>query len=64
MDIPSNLLLLLIPVVIIELGLMIIALRDLVKRERTRGPKWLWALVIVVLNILGPIAYLLFGRED
>ena len=43
---------------------MIIALLDLVKRERTRGPKWIWALVIVVINIFGPIAYLLFGRQD
>ncbi len=64
MDIPSKLIPLLIPVVIIELGLMIIALLDLVKRERTRGPKWVWALVIVVINIFGPIAYLLFGRQD
>jgi hypothetical protein len=64
MDIPSKLIPLLIPVVIIELGLMIIALLDLVKRERTRGPKWVWALVIVIINIFGPIAYLLFGRQD
>jgi len=64
MDIPSKLIPLLIPVIIIELGLMIIALLDLVKRERTRGPKWVWALVIIVLNIFGPIAYLLFGRKD
>ena len=64
MDIPSKLIPLLIPVVIIELGLMIIALLDLVKRERTRGPKWAWALVIVVINIFGPIAYLLFGRQE
>jgi hypothetical protein len=64
MDIPSKLIPLLIPVIIIELGLMIIALLDLVKRERTRGPKWVWALVIIFLNIFGPIAYLLFGRRD
>jgi hypothetical protein len=64
MDIPSKLIPLLVPVVLIELGLMIIALLDLVKRERTRGPKWVWALVIVVINIFGPIAYLLFGRQD
>jgi Phospholipase_D-nuclease N-terminal len=64
MDIPSKLIPLLIPIIIIELGLMIIALLDLVKRERTRGPKWVWALVIIFLNIFGPIAYLLFGRRD
>jgi uncharacterized membrane protein YhaH (DUF805 family) len=64
MEISSKLIALLIPVIIIELGLLIIALLDLVKRERTRGPKWVWALVIIFINIFGPIAYLLFGRQD
>lgn len=64
MNIPSKTILLLIPVFIIQLGLLVIALVDLIKRERTRGPKWVWALVIVLFNILGPIAYLLFGREE
>ncbi|HEX9902053.1 MAG TPA: PLD nuclease N-terminal domain-containing protein [Acidobacteriota bacterium] len=64
MDISPKLIALLIPIIIIELGLMIIALLDLVKRERTRGPKWVWALVIIFINIFGPIAYLLFGRQD
>jgi hypothetical protein len=64
MEISSKLIALLIPVIIIELGLLIIALLDLVKRERTRGPKWAWALVIIFINIFGPIAYLLFGRQD
>jgi hypothetical protein len=64
MDINPKLIALLIPVIIIELGLLIIALLDLVKRERTRGPKWVWALVIIFINIFGPIAYLLFGRQD
>ena len=64
MEFPSKLIPLLVPVIILELGLLIIALLDLIKRERTRGPKWVWALVIVLVNILGPIAYLLFGRED
>ena len=64
MDINPKLIALFIPVIIIELGLLIIALLDLVKRERTRGPKWVWALVIIFINIFGPIAYLLFGRQD
>jgi hypothetical protein len=64
MDIPPKTLLLLLPVVVIQLGLMVIALVDLLKRERTRGPKWVWLLVVVFVNIFGPIAYLLFGREE
>jgi hypothetical protein len=54
----------LIPLVIIELGLMIVALWDLIKRQQTRGPKWLWVLVIVLVNFIGPIIYLVIGRQD
>ncbi len=54
----------LIPVLLLQLGLMIVALLDLVRRERTRGPKWVWAVVIVFVNLLGPIVYFMFGREE
>ena len=54
----------LIPVVVIELALMIAALVDLVRREQTRGPKWAWALVIVLANFIGPIVYFVIGRKD
>lgn len=54
----------LIPVIIIQLVLMIVALGDLIKRKKTRGPKWIWALVILLGEILGPIIYLVFGRVD
>lgn len=55
---------LLIPVVLLELGLMAAALIDLIKREKTRGPKWIWILIVVVFNLLGPIVYFIFGREE
>lgn len=54
----------LIPVLVLELLLMVIALADWFRRERTKGPRWVWLAVIVLLGILGPIAYLLFGREE
>jgi len=54
----------LIPVILLQLGLMIFALLDLARRERTRGPKWVWAIVIVLGELLGPIVYLLLGREE
>ena len=54
----------LIPIILLQLGLMVFALWDLVRRERTRGPKWLWAVVIILGEILGPIVYLLVGREE
>ncbi|KAF0109172.1 MAG: hypothetical protein FD146_216 [Anaerolineaceae bacterium] len=54
----------LIPVIVIELALMIAALVDLLKREETRGPKWAWLLVIVLVNFIGPIVYFVIGRKD
>ncbi len=54
----------LIPVVLIELGLLVFALVDLIRREHTKGPKWMWGIIIVVVNIIGPIVYLLVGREE
>ena len=55
---------LLIPVVLLELGLIIFSLVDLVGRERTKSPKWVWALVIILVNFIGPIVYLVIGREE
>ena len=54
----------LIPVLIIQLVLIVVALIDLVKREHTRGPKWIWALVILLVNLIGPIIYFVVGRKE
>ena len=54
----------LIPVVLIQLGLLVFALTDLIRRERTKGPKWMWGLIIVLVSIIGPVIYLLAGREE
>ena len=64
MDNLSELLPLLIPIILLNIGLIIVALRDLIGRERTKGPKWAWVLVILFINIFGPIVYLLIGREE
>ena len=56
---------LLIPILIIQLGLLTFALVDLFRPTRTtRGPKWVWALVIVFVNLIGPIVYFVAGRKD
>lgn len=55
---------LLIPLLLVQLGLMLFAMIDLVRRERTRGPKWVWALVILFVNMIGPIIYFIVGREE
>ena len=55
---------LLIPLLLIQIGLMVFALFDLLKREKTRGPKWVWVLVILFVNFIGPIIYFIVGREE
>ncbi len=54
----------LLPIVLLQLGLIVFALVDLIRRERTKGPKWVWALVIIFVNLIGPIVYLVVGREE
>jgi Phospholipase_D-nuclease N-terminal len=50
-----------------EAGLKAVALIDIKRRpaSQIRGPKWLWALVVVLINSAGgaPISYFLFGRR-
>jgi hypothetical protein len=55
---------LLVPVFLVEIALLVIALLDLLRRQKTRGPKWMWALVIFFVQMIGPIVYLLLGREE
>jgi Phospholipase_D-nuclease N-terminal len=59
-------LLILLPLVLIELGLIAFSLFDLFKPERrvVGDNKLIWALVIVVVATIGPIVYLLAGRKQ
>jgi Phospholipase_D-nuclease N-terminal len=54
----------LVPILLLQLGLIVVALIDLARRERTRGPKWVWVLVILFVNLIGPILYFVVGREE
>jgi len=59
-------LLILLPLALIELGLVIFSLVDLFKPERRviGDNKLVWALVIVLVGTIGPIVYLLAGRKQ
>jgi ABC-2 type transport system ATP-binding protein len=61
-----RLLLLIVPLVLLEVGLLVWAIADLLRGDRrVRGDsKPMWALIIVLLNGVGPILYLLAGRVD
>jgi hypothetical protein len=62
----TTLLLALLPLVLIDLGMVIFCIVDLYRPERrVRGNhKIIWLLVILLVNTLGWVAYLLAGRED
>jgi len=55
---------LLLPILVIQLVLIVVALRDLMRRRTVRGEKWMWVIVIVLLNFIGPILYFVVGREN
>jgi hypothetical protein len=52
------------PILIIEAILLLVAIVDLVKVKETNGPKWLWALIIILVSIIGPVLYFIFGRSS
>lgn len=55
---------LLIPILIIQLGLQIYALVDLYRRPDVRGGKLLWAIIIILGEIIGPVVYFIFARRE
>jgi hypothetical protein len=55
---------LLAPLFIIHLILLIVSLVDLSRIEKTNGPKLLWVLIIIFVNIIGPILYFVIGRRN
>jgi hypothetical protein len=51
--------------ILVQLTLMIAALVSLIRTaaERLRAPKWVWALVILFVNTIGPIVYFAVARK-
>jgi len=64
-----NILLLLSPVFLIQVGMSIYALIDLARRTKTRGPRWAWALGLIMTafgipsGIIVSGVYLAWGRH-
>jgi hypothetical protein len=55
----------LIPLFVIQVSLLVIALVDVAKRKRvTGGNKVVWILIIVLVEVIGPIIYLAVGRKE
>lgn len=51
------------PLIAVQFILMSVALFDLVRVHATNGPKWMWALIIIFVNLVGPVVYFIFGRR-
>ena len=63
----SDQLLIILPLLLLEFALKIIALVDLTKRDK-RGvkgeKKFIWVLVILFFSTIGPVLYLVTGKKD
>lgn len=57
---------LLIPIILLQVGLQIAALVNLYRQPASniKGNKWLWAAIIVVGEIFGPVVYFLLARRE
>ncbi|EAC6283346.1 negative regulator of sigma-Y activity, partial [Listeria monocytogenes] len=53
-----------IPVILLYFALLLTAIIDLTKNWNTRKNPIIWLIVIIVINIFGPIAYFIFGRKE
>lgn len=55
----------LIPIVVVELALAVTALIHVLRHHTYRfGNRVFWIIVVLVLEIIGPILYFAVGRED
>jgi hypothetical protein len=57
---------LILPLLVIQLGLTVYCLLDLwkfSKDKRDKQDKLVWSLVVVLFNLLGALAYLVFERR-
>ena len=64
MDFESIPWMLILPLVIIQFILIVVAIIDLIRVRDTNGPKWLWAIIIILGNMIGPIIYFIAGRRN
>ena len=55
----------LVPFVALQTILLVVALVDLARRDHVAGGnKIIWAVVIVTVQLIGPVIYLFAGRKE
>ena len=65
MENPQQYLPFLIPLAILQLGLMIASLVHIVSHKKYRiGNRVLWIVICVLVNTIGPVLYFAIGKGD
>ena len=55
----------LIPLAVIEIGLMVAALIHIFTHKTYKmGNRWIWVPLVILINIIGPVLYFILGRSD
>lgn len=55
----------LLPIVLLEIGLMLYSLQHILLNDKFRiGNKMMWILIVVFIQIFGPILYFTIGKES
>lgn len=52
------------PLLVLQLVLAVVAIIDIARIHETRGPKWMWVVIALFVNTLGPIVYFIIGRKN
>lgn len=56
---------LLIPVLLIDIALAVVAVRHILRHSHYRiGNRAMWLVIVVVLLLFGPIIYFVFGKGE
>jgi tryptophan-rich sensory protein len=54
-----------LPLLLIQLTLAFISIRDILRQERYRfGNRPMWIVIALFVNIVGPILYFTLGKSD
>ncbi|GHV43212.1 hypothetical protein FACS189490_13280 [Clostridia bacterium] len=55
----------LIPLAIVQLGLMIAAIIHILRHDNFRfGNRALWIIISILVNVIGPVLYFVIGRGE
>lgn len=63
LQITKEMILLLLPLVAIQLGLAIYCVLKIFREGVQNLNKWLWLVICVFVNLLGPMLFLIIGRK-